>query len=380
MARVFFNPHTHSVDPSDDARAPIRFHERLPAYAATPLHALPGLAERLGVRAVHVKDESSRLGLPAFKILGASWAVYRLAVSRPFREVEPWQTVEDLRAAFAPLQPLALATATDGNHGRAVARSARWFGFEARIFVPTGTALARIDAIAGEGASVTVVDGTYDDAVNRAAEEASERCAVVSDMSWPGYTEIPVWVSQGYSTLSHEVDDALAQRSAPSPDIVVVQVGVGALAMALVRHWRPRGARIVGVEPATAACGLAAVERGEIVTLPGPYSSIMAGLNCGTLSLVAWPYMRDGIDAFVAIEDERAEEAVRLLAGAGVVSGETGASGLGGLLGLLEGPRAREARRRLSIGPETAVLVISTEGATDPALYGRITASGAPQG
>ncbi|MEX0750252.1 MAG: pyridoxal-phosphate dependent enzyme [Dehalococcoidia bacterium] len=195
MPRVFFNPHARErIVERGSGREPMRFHERLPGYAPTPLVAAPGLAERLGVASVLVKDESSRLGLPAFKLLGASWATYQLAIRRLGHEPQ-WRTLDELRAHFAVLRPLALTTATDGNHGRAVAHVARLFGFEARIFVPAGTAQARIDAIASEGATVTVVDGSYDDAVRRAAEEAGDRCIVVSDTSWPGYTEVAAWVN-----------------------------------------------------------------------------------------------------------------------------------------------------------------------------------------
>jgi len=169
MSRVFFNPHARNrIDEDTPGRAPMRFHERLPGYAPTPLVEAPGLARRLGLRAVLVKDESWRLGLPAFKILGASWATYQLAIQRLGSEPK-WRTLDELRAQLQALGPITLMTATDGNHGRALARVARLFGFEAAIFVPAGTVPARIDAIASEGADVTVVDGSYDDAVRRAA-------------------------------------------------------------------------------------------------------------------------------------------------------------------------------------------------------------------
>ncbi|MDQ6939152.1 MAG: pyridoxal-phosphate dependent enzyme, partial [Verrucomicrobiota bacterium] len=186
------------VRPND--RAPLAFHQRLPGYAVTPLIDAPEIARSLGVGQVLLKNESSRLGLPAFKILGASWAVYHVLENRLGRSLEPWTNLEELRQRIAPLRPLTLATATDGNHGRAVARVAAMFGFAARIYVPKGTAQARIDGIASEGAQVEIVDGTYDDAVARAAKDASERCLIISDTSWPGYEEIPRWVAEGYST------------------------------------------------------------------------------------------------------------------------------------------------------------------------------------
>ena len=157
--------------------------------------------------------------MPAFKILGASWAVYRALETRLGRSLEPWQTVAELAQRLAPIRPLTLAAATDGNHGRAVAHVAALFGFEAKIYVPAGTAQARIDGIASEGAQVEIVAGTYDDAVARAAEDAGERCLVISDTSWPGYEEVPHWVMEGYSTIMSEIDDELAaaRRQATGP-------------------------------------------------------------------------------------------------------------------------------------------------------------------
>lgn len=382
MARVFRNPAAgRSVDPAPVPRGPLEFHRRLPGYSPTPLIKADSIASALGVGEVWVKDESNRLGLPSFKILGASWAAYRALVDRLGRDPGPWRTPGDLAVRLAPLRPLALATATDGNHGRAVARMAALLGFEARIFVPAGTTAARIEAIRGEGAAVWVVEGDYDDAVARAAREAGERCLVVSDTSWEGYDRVPRWVIEGYSTIFHEADEQLAAQGGGWPDLVAAQIGVGALAAAVVHHYRRPGrgkvCRIAGVEPVGAACALAAMEAGRIVRIPGPHRSVMAGLNCGAVSKVAWPALAAGIDLFVAIEDDRACEAVRRLAGAGIVSGESGGAGLGGLLELLTGAGEEENRAFLGVGSSTLVLVVSTEGATDPDSYRRIVGEGA---
>jgi diaminopropionate ammonia-lyase len=351
---------------------PREFHRRLPDYTPTPLIDAPVLARRLGIRQLLVKDESSRLGLPAFKILGASWAVFRLLQTRLGRSLEPWQTIEELTAQFAALRPLTLLTATDGNHGRAVAHVAALFGLASRVFVPAGTAMARIERIASEGADVEVVAGTYDDAVERAAAEADQRSLVVSDTSWPGYEEIPQWVMEGYSTILLEIDEELSRRGEPIPDIFPIQFGVGALAAALVRHYPAPLPKIVGIEPLQAACALASIEAGELVTVPGPHNSIMTGLNCGRASLTAWPIVSAGIDAFLAIPDERAREAMRALASIGITAGETGAAGLAGLIELLSGPRCISYREALHLNEETRAIVLVTEGATDPFSYRQI--------
>jgi len=374
--RALSNPLAATGQDLDPAgRAPLDFHRRLPEYAVTPLVDASGLAGALGVGRVWVKDESWRLGLPAFKILGASWAVYRALERRSGGSIGGWGDAGGLRERLAPLLPMTLAAATDGNHGRAVARMARMLGLGARIFVPADMVAARIEAIESEGADVVVIQGTYDEAVARSAEEAGEHCLVISDTSWPGYEDVPRWVIDGYSTILWEVSDELDRRGEEGPTLVVAQIGVGAFAAAVTRHFRSPGVsprpKILGVEPARAACALASAEAGGIVHVPGPHGSIMAGLNCGSPSVVAWPTISKGIDLFVAIEDDWAREAMRMLAGAGIVSGETGAAGLAGLLAFAQ---EEEGRRTLGLTEEARVLVFNCEGATDPGAYGRIVA------
>jgi diaminopropionate ammonia-lyase len=387
--RTLVNPDAREVlgAPAPD-QAALAFHRRLPGYEETPLVDASGIAEALGVGKVWVKDESARLGLPAFKVLGASWAVYKALEERlPGGAFGNWETVEELKEKLEPLRPLDLVAATDGNHGRALAHVAGLLGLGARIFVPEEMVAARREAIAGEGAEVAVVKGTYDEAVERSYEEAGERSLVVSDMSWPGYERIPSWVIDGYSTMLWEIDNELERRGEADPDLVVVQVGVGAFAAAVTRHFRgpqrSRHPKLVGVEPASAACLLESVAAGRIVSVPGPHDSIMAGLNCGRPSLVAWPTVSRGIDVLVAVDDEPAREAMRLTAASGIVSGETGAAGLGGLLELLrrggESPDQEEkARRALGVGGESCVLLFNCEGATDPDRYRELVGGARP--
>jgi diaminopropionate ammonia-lyase len=349
-------------------------HQKLPGYQLTPLRQLDDLARTSGVRSVHLKDESNRFGLPAYKILGASWATLRILERMLGSALEPWTNVDQLRERLAPLGRLKLITMTDGNHGRGVARVARWLGYAAEIFVPRGTAQARIEGIESEGAVVTIVEGTYDDAVARAASSVAPGVILVSDHGWPGFEEVPSWVAEGYETIFLEIERQIADQQIAPPDLVLVQIGVGTLASAVVAHFKAEGRAtfptLVGVEPTGAACALHSIEAGKPVMLhAGADASIMAGLNCGTPSTAAWTALEDGIDAYLAIEDERAREAMRLLAASGVVAGESGAASTGGLLELMKGVETRRVREALEVGPEARVLLISTEGATDPASY-----------
>lgn len=365
MSLLLVNTKTSPLPPGERAPSEVRaFHRRLAGYAPTPLVSLPSVAEWAGVGQLLVKAETERFGLPAFKALGASWATYRVLVDRMGSEPR-WETLAELGAATRnALGDLRLVTATDGNHGRAVAWMARELGFAATVFVPAGTADARTAAIAGEGADVVVVDGTYDDAVRAAAELASDHALVVSDTSWPGYEDPPRWVIEGYSTIFGELDEQLAAYGGwDSVDAVVVPLGVGAFgaaaAVALPHENRPF---VLGVEPDSAACVLAAVDAGEVVEVPGPHHSIMAGLNCGTASMLALPALIAGFDAFVTISDDRCRAAMVAMADAGLDVGECGAAGAAALAEI------RDLYDEV-VAPDATVLVIATEGVTDPANF-----------
>jgi diaminopropionate ammonia-lyase len=358
MTRFVANERTHASGAhAVPQRSPREFHERLPGYERTPLVAAPQLAAELGVAEVAVKDESRRLGLPAFKMLGASWATFRALEARAGGALDGWRTIDELRAAVAPLRPLTLTCATEGNHGRAVARMARLVGLDAHIVVPEHVAAPRVEAIRAEGARIETIDGTYEDAVARSAELVDERTVILSDTSWPGYEQVPEWVVEGYATIFDEIEEA----GGAAPDLVAVQMGVGSLAAAAIRHYRGRAAaRILGVEPLAAACVMASLERGELATVPGPHDSSMGGLNCGRPSTVAWPDLSAGLDGVVAIDDDAAQAAMQRLAALGLESGPSGAAGLGGVLALADVPGARE---RLGLSARSRVLVLNTEGA-----------------
>lgn len=348
--------------------AVLSFHRSLPGYAPTPLHSCRQLAAGLGLGALYIKDESRRFGLNAFKGLGAVWALHRI------------------RAARAG--PMTIAAATEGNHGRAVAWAASQLGLPVVIFIPDHAAPARVENLRREGARVELVAGTYDEAVDRCARESAEHgWQVVSDTGYEGYTEIPQWIAEGYTTLFREADAQLASANLAPPDVVLIQAGVGGLLHAAVLHFRAgRVAPIlVAVEPESADALQASIESPAGAPSParGRLDTIMAGLNCGTVSLSAWPVVKRGVDLFVTVTDAYAEAAMRRLArpegnDPRIVAGETGGAGLAGLLALLDASELAPAREALALGPERRVLVVNTEGATDPAGYRRVVGDGVP--
>ena len=316
-------------------------------YAPSELRDVPALAEAMRVGCVVLKVETERFGLPAFKILGASWAAEQLLAGREAAGIT-------------------LVTATDGNHGRGVARVARMRGLAAHILVPAGTAQARIDGIASEGAHVEVVDGSYDESVERAAAMADESHLVLSDTSWPGYEDVPRWVVEGYETIFSEADEQLA---GVVPDVALIPIGVGSLAVAAATHWPGERPRLVGLEPAAAACAFESIRAGEPVSVPGPHNSIMAGLNAGTVSQLAWPVLRDRFDAFCAIDDSLAEAGTIELQRCGVRAGEVSGGTLGTAMAICGD---EEARTALAIDGSSTLFLLLTEGVTDPANWERI--------
>jgi diaminopropionate ammonia-lyase len=342
----------------------LAFHAGLPGYAATPLAELPALARELNIARLFVKDESARLGLPAFKSLGAYWAVAQVLAARA--GLQGPLTLGALRAAAAG-HDLTLVTATDGNHGRAVARFAALLGLRAHVLVPQVIPAAAVAQIAAEGATVTTVAGSYDDAVARAARTAAGdgTAVLVQDMAWPGYTEVPARIVEGYGTMPAEVDAQLASAGVARPDLVVVPAGVGSLAQAVITHYRSRGAQhpaaVLCVEPDAAACVLASLVAGRPLSISAGVTN-MAGLNCGTPSSLAWPFLRDGLDAAVAVRDDAADRAVADLGDLGVSSGPSGAAALAGARAALTGPGSGTRRAGLGIGAGSVVVLLSTEG------------------
>lgn len=365
MLRGFVNRSRGALSTSHDRRPPaLVFHQRLPGYTPTPLRSLPGLAARLGIGELLVKDETRRLGLPSFKVLGTGWAAYRALTARN-GEPAPWRSLDDLRRDFATRPAVTLVTATDGNHGHALAWFAAQVGLPAHIVVPPGVAEARIAAIEALGAVVTRIDGSYDDAVQAAGALADRTHLVVSDTTWDGHEETARWVVDGYATIMWEIEAELAARGPDgSVDAIVVQVGVGGLAAAVARHARAvmDPVRLISVEPLGAECVLASVEAGKPVARPGPHPSHMVGLNCDLPSLVAWPDLVAGFDVFLAIGDDAADEAIDLAAQEGLVLGESGAAGIGALLALADAEP--ELRAAAGLSAEARVLTFATEGPT----------------
>jgi diaminopropionate ammonia-lyase len=345
----------------DDFAAVSRFFDARPELAPTPLVPLPALARSLGLGAVLAKDESGRFGLNAFKLLGARFAIEQLLADG---SIAPGQT---------------LVCASEGNHGRGVAHTARRVGCHARVYLSASVAQARADAIAGDGAEVVRVAGTYDDAVRQAAADAEAHgWTVISDTAWPGYERIPRLIMLGYTRLVDEVARAMPGDSAP--DAIFVPGGVGGLlaAVAAWSDWRwGGGTRVIAVEPASAACLQASARAGRPTVVPGPFTTLMGPLRCGEVSTLAFEIARPLVAGYIAIDDEWAIRAMRQLArpeglDARITAGPSGAAALGGLLAALEDPAAEDVRAALGLGPTSTVLLIVSEGMTDPPLWRQV--------
>lgn len=359
-------------DPTGQDR-PIDFHRRLPGYAETPLVEAPALAETLGVGRVYVKDETERFGLPSFKVLGASWAAYAALAKRLGPMPDGPLSHAGLSAWVSPLRPLALIAATDGNHGRAVARVARWLGVEAQIYVPNFVSTARIRAIESEGAEVVVVDGFYDASVDAAlAASTLPGALLISDTARMRSDEGPKRVTAGYTTSFIEVDRQLAAVGDERIDAVAIQAGVGGLASACTTWARSmrkaRPATVTVVEPATAAAIMTALAANEPVGIAADEVSAMNVLQCGTVSLTAFDTLKAGVSCCLAIEDGWASEATSALRTSGVDTGLSGAAGLAGLIAALKGPMAKAVRGHLGLLPDARILVVATEAAGASAL------------
>jgi len=363
------------VDAARRAAAMLALH---PSNKETPLHDLRGLAAAIEVGAIHIKDESTRLGLGSFKALGGGYAVVCLVLEEASRKLNRAVSASELldpsiRATISRVQ---VGCATDGNHGRSVAAGANLVGCKANIFVHAGVSDERVEAIARFGANVIRVPGSYDDAVAEAGRICKENGWItVSDTSWPGYEQIPRLVMQGYTVMVTEVLKRLRQP----PTHVFLQAGVGGFAAAVAANLaltlRAARPKFIIVEPDRAACLFESNWAGKIVSVKPTQPTVMAMLECYEPSLIAWGVLSRLADAFMTVREEDAIDAMNRLArpaGADevIVAGESGGAGLAGLIDIAASP---EARAELHLDAKSRVLLFNTEGATAPRVYQELT-------
>jgi len=349
-----------------------------PGYAPTPLLSLPALAQKSGLAAIHYKDEGPRFGLDSFKALGGAYAVFRvIARELSRRGVAEHVTLDDLvaRRHAAHVCEVTVTSATDGNHGRSVAWGARMLGCRAVIFIHATVSESRRAAIAGYGAEVVRTAGGYDDSVRHAFAEALRHgWHVVQDTARGDYREVPADITSGYGVIAAEIMDQMVEP----PTHALVQAGVGGLASAICAQfwigWGARRPRFIVLEPAGADCVFQSIEAGRQVVVTGDLETVMAGLSCGEVSDLAWEILKGGADAAIAIDDAFALDGMRALADpAGgdppVVGGECSGGAVGALLALAQRP---ELMAMLGLDRSSRVLLIGTEGATDPEIYTRV--------
>jgi len=362
-----------------------RYHQTFPQYAKTPLEALPNTAAHFGVKNIYVKNENTRFGLNAFKVLGGSYAIGAVIAQK--LGVPPEQMTYTLLTSPETKRktgPLTFITATDGNHGRGVAWTARALGYDAYVFMPKGTAKERLDNILATGAHAEITDMIYDDVVRFARRTAEEKgWILVQDTAWPGYTAVPEKIVQGYLTVTSEAKE---QLGATVPTHIFVQAGVGSLAATVAGYYaqayRETPPFITVVEPDSAACvyETAAANDGRRHAVT-EMRTIQAGLACGEVSMTAWEVLRQCADGFMTIPDSAAATGMRILAApmagdSAIEAGESGASAFGAAIELLR--HDNKAFRQLAgLDEHSVILVINTEGATDRANYRRIVWDGA---
>ncbi len=360
------------------------FHRSLPGFAPTPLLSLPGLARQLGVGALYLKDESRRLGLNAFKALGASYAVAAYLAKEAQAEEVSFAALQKALEKRPELRRLSLFSATDGNHGRGLSWFASLLGLPCRIYMPQGTVPERLEKIKALGARAEIFPGNYDECVAEAAKAAAEAGGLlVQDTAWPGYVEIPLAIMEGYGTMAAEIAEELQGQW---PTHVFLQAGVGSMAAAvtacLVNKARREALplpKIIIVEPTDAAClfATAAAGDGRLHQVTGKLESMMAGLCCGLPCSLAWQLLAPHADAYCAMGDFFAAEAMCRLArpaagDAAAEGGESGAAGLGCLIALAEEKSLEGEKKSLGLDRKSVVLCLLTEGATDRANYEKI--------
>lgn len=365
------------------------FHKSFPQYKRTPLASLNNLADHLGVSKIWVKDESYRFGLNAFKVLGGSYAVGEYLADRLGMDISEL-SFEMLKSKEIKekLGIITFVTATDGNHGRGIAWAANQMGHKSVVFMPKGSSEIRLENIRKEGAEASITELNYDDAVRLADKYAKEHGGVlIQDSSWEGYTEIPTWIMQGYATIMDEALEQIKEYGDGRPTHVFLQAGVGSFAGSmlgcLLSEFGDEWPITTIVEPDKAACiyKSAKAKDGKPHAVTGFMPTIMAGLACGEPSIVSWGLLRDYSDMYISCADYFTARGMRMLGNPlhddpKVVSGESGAVGLGILSMVLQEESLKDIASKLQLGKESKILIISTEGDTDPENYRKIVWDG----
>jgi diaminopropionate ammonia-lyase len=365
------------------------FHKSFPQYSVTPLQKLSALASYLGVKGIYCKDESYRFGLNAFKVLGGSYAMGRYIAKELGRDISqlPYNVLSSDK--LEEFGQATFFTATDGNHGRGVAWAAKRLGQKAVVRMPKGTTKTRFDNIAKEGAEVTIEEVNYDDCVRMAAAEAAktEHGIIVQDTAWAGYEEIPSWILQGYGTLVLEADKQLKENGVDRPTHVFVQAGVGSLAGAVVGYfahkYKENPPVMVVCEASAADClyRSAVQADGNLVNVTGDLQTIMAGLACGEGNTIGWDILKNHVTVFASCPDWMSAKATRIYANPlendpHIISGESGSVPLGLAYTALHDEDAKDLKEALKLDENSNILVISTEGDTDPVRYREIVWDG----
>lgn len=368
----------------------LAFHKSFPQYSVTPLTPLANLASYLGLKRLYVKDESYRFGLNAFKVLGGSYAIAKYIAQQLGKDVSevPYHvlTSEKLREEFGQAT---FFTATDGNHGRGIAWAANRLGQKCVVRMPKGTTRTRLLNIAKEHADVTIENLNYDDCVRMAAKEAeeTEHGIMVQDTAWEGYEEIPTWIMQGYGTLATEAANQLIEDGCSRPTHIFIQAGVGSLAGAVIGYFANRYKEnppvMVVVEAKAADCLYRSAMKGDgsCVDVTGDMLTIMAGLACGEANTVSWDILQNHADAFVSCPDWVSANGSRIYGAplrgdTQVISGESGSVCMGLVHALMTKPEYQDLKDALKLGADSEVLLVSSEGDTDPDRYKEIVWEG----
>lgn len=366
------------------------FHKSFPEYKVTPLQSLKELSKQLGVSNIWVKDESYRFGLNAFKVLGGTYAVGKYLAERLNVDISEL-SFEKLRSneLKEKIGEITFVTATDGNHGRGIAWAAYQLGQKSVVYMPKGSSEIRLNNIRKEGAEASITDLNYDDTVRLASQKAIENgWILVQDTAWDGYEEIPTWIMQGYGTIMDEAVEQITEAGVDRPTHVFLQAGVGSFAASMLGYLvekfgdqRP----ITGiVEPDKAACLYKSMNIGDGKphSVTGDLNTIMAGLACGEPSKTSWGILKDYAEIFVSCPDYVAARGMRILANPlgsdpHVISGESGAVGVGLISLLAENELHEHMKTALNLNQDSKILIISTEGDTDPDHYRKVVWDGA---
>jgi diaminopropionate ammonia-lyase len=382
MHEIILNPnYTKNIHlPYHLDKSAINFHKSIQSYQRTKIISLKNLAKSFDIQNIYVKDESKRFSLDTFKALGPIYALYQFynTLNLDKFSVE-LSYLNFFKASYLnQFGNYVFTTATDGNHGKALAWACKLIGQKSVIYVPSYTVQSRMDAIEEHTDSLIKINGTYQETVDFCYHEADKyKRQVITDSSSETSYQSGKIIMEAYLTMFYEIEEEKEHAALAKIDHIFLQCGVGSLTASGLYFYlnqNKEAPKIINVEPFEADCVYQSILSGKLSKAKGSMKTMMAGLNCDLPSFLAWNLFKEHLEYTMLIDEKSVEKALQIYNSPigdddKIISAESGAASLAAVIEVLSD---KNSRKKLEITQDSSIMIINTEANTDPENIKRI--------